>query len=75
MDKILQMLEESDDEMSDIDDPTYVNKTDIEEVVLFPPDDGKEREEDSDVDDDCDLNHLSSKQLRSQAEIVARVEE
>ena len=59
MDKILQMLEESDDEMSDIDDPTYVNKTDIEEVVLFPPDDGKEREEDSDVDDDCDLNHLS----------------
>ena len=72
MDKILQMLEESDDKMSDIDNPTNVNETDIEYVVIFPPDDGKESEENSDVDDNCDLNHLSSRQQRSQAEIVVR---
>ena len=73
MDEVLRLIEEPYDS-SDSETETIQAKN-IEEVIIFPPDDANDTDEDSDEENDGDLNHLSSRQLRSQAEVVIEAPE
>ena len=73
MDEVLRLIEEPYDS-SDSETETIQPKN-IEEVIVFPPDDANDTDEDSDKENDGDLNHLSSRQLRSQAEVVIEAPE
>ena len=45
---------------------------DVNEIIIFPADDGNETDEDSDDDNTGDLNRMTVDQLRSTAEVVLK---
>ena len=68
VDEILRVLEEPVDSSDSETEAIHPEK--IEEVIIFPPEDGQDTDEDSDIENDGDLNHLSARQLRSHGEVI-----
>lgn len=60
IDEIVEILETDDNENQDSSDESQeIRGKDIKEIVIFPPQDGAETDEDSDDDDTGNLNHLT----------------
>ena len=59
----------NDDKFSD-DEDSLPKPSEIEKIVLFPPNDGNKTDEDSDNENERNLNHLTPAQLISEVEIV-----
>ena len=67
------MLEREDDENEESEEESEeIRGKDIEEIIIFPPKDGAETDEDSDNDDTRNLNHLTASQLVSECEVSVR---
>ena len=64
IDEIARILEEDNDD--------ELKSEDVNEIIIFPPDDGNETYEDSDDDNTGDLNRMTADQLRSTAEVVLK---
>ncbi|KAK4313855.1 hypothetical protein Pmani_014841 [Petrolisthes manimaculis] len=76
IDEVLQILETDDNENQESkDENEEIRGKDIEEIVIFPPKDGAETDDDSDDDDTRNLNHLTAPQLVSECEIKVSVRE
>ena len=71
MEKVIEIIETvgHNDEFSDEGDSLPKLAT-IKSIVVFPPNDGFETDEDTDDENDCNLNHLTPAQLISNVEIV-----
>ncbi|KAK4327567.1 hypothetical protein Pmani_001974 [Petrolisthes manimaculis] len=65
-----KILETNDNENQESkDENEEIRGKDIEKIVIFPPKDGAETDDDSDDDDTRNLNHLTAPQLVSECEI------
>ncbi|KAK4311418.1 hypothetical protein Pmani_017078 [Petrolisthes manimaculis] len=76
IDEVLQILETNDNENQESkDENEEIRGKDIDKIVIFPPKDGAETDDDSDDDDTRNLNHLTAPQLVSECEIEVSVRE
>ncbi|KAK4324243.1 hypothetical protein Pmani_005083 [Petrolisthes manimaculis] len=74
--KSKEILETNDNENQEFkDENEEIRGKDIEKIVIFPPKDGAETDDDSDDDDTRNLNHLTAPQLVSECEIEVSVRE
>ena len=71
MEKVVEILETVDDDHEFSDDEDSLPKaSEIEAIVLFPPNDGNATDEDTDNKVDRNLNHLTPAQLTSEVEVI-----
>lgn len=69
MQRILEILEDTGDDVID-DDDELPRASDIQSIVVLPPNDGEITDVESDNETDKNLNHLTAAQLTVEAEIV-----
>ena len=71
MEKVVKILEtvDGDHEFSD-EENSLPKASEIEAIVLFPPNDGNATDEDTDNEDDKNLNHLTPVQLTNEVEVI-----
>ena len=76
VDEIIQLLETPDNEDTELRDAKEeIRGRDIQDVTIFPPEDGAQTDEDSDEENTRNLNHLTASQLTSVCEVTTEVRE
>lgn len=73
---MIQLLETPDNEDTESRDAKEeIRGRDIQDVTIFPPEDGAQTDEDSDEENTRNLNHLTASQLTSVCEVTTEVRE
>ncbi|XP_045112514.1 piggyBac transposable element-derived protein 2-like [Portunus trituberculatus] len=78
VEEMLQILENTDDDEQYQESPgssQEIRGRDVVQVTIFPPEDGKETDEDSDDENTRNLNHFTPAQLVSECEVIGEVRE